>query len=403
MAVTGWWPRRLPPRRDVGSAALCAAVGAVLFAVGLYEPGASLPLLLVPFAVIVGADLLRGTAPLLALAVGVAAAGADAALGGSLGTWQVFFDLVYAACVYGPRAADRWLIGGSAVLTGAGFVAVLVVLHGSGTGWWRSVQAGVAVAMVVLLVTVVPATTGSVVRSHRDQAVAQREHARQVARLAELDHRAAVGAERARMARELHDVIAGHLTAIAVRSGAALRVADSPAALRESLEVVRDSSVRALTEMRAMIGVLRDADTDTDTDQPADHPGLAGVAELVDAARRGGLAVTLDDELAGADGLPTAVDLAGYRIVQEALTNALKHAAPGPVRVRLARTGGAVEVRVTSPLPDPGRAPAAPGSGTGLIGMRERTTLLGGTLHAGPDGTDWVVRARLPTPPEVDA
>ncbi|WP_207127371.1 sensor histidine kinase [Actinocatenispora comari] len=400
MAVTGWWPRRLPPRRDVGSAAVCATIGAVLFAVGLYQPNARLVLLLVPFAVIIAADLFRGTAPLLALAVGVAAVTADLLLGGSVSTWQVFFDLVYAACVYGPRGADRWLVAGSAVVSVAALVVLLLVLRADGQSWRLAVQAGVAVGMTVTLVTVLPATTGSVVRLHRDRLVEHREHARQLARLTELDHRAAVAAERAAMARELHDVIAGHLTAIAVGSAAALRTAgDSAPALREAVQLARDNSVQGLTEMRAMIGLLREPGTDDDP--AATHPGLAGVGQLVDAA---GLAVTLHDDLTDADraALPTAVDLAGYRIVQEALTNALKHAGPGPVEVRLARAAGAVTVQVDSPLPGTDRDPAVPGTGAGLIGMRERATLLGGTLTAGPDGTRWAVRASLPLrAPEV--
>ncbi|BCJ34470.1 two-component sensor histidine kinase [Actinocatenispora thailandica] len=393
MAVTGWWPRRLPPRRDVGSAALCAAVGAVLYAVGLYDPKTPLALVLIPFAVIVCADLFRSTAPLLALAVGVAAVAADLLLGGSIGTWQVFFDLVYAACGYGPRGAVRWLIGASAVVTFAALVVTLLVLRADGSGWRLAVQAGVAVAMAVTLVTVLPATTGAAVRAHRDRLAEHREHARQLARLTELDHRASVAAERAAMARELHDVIAGHLTAIAVGSAAALRVAgDSAPALREALHRVRNDSVQGLTEMRAMIGLLREPDSD---EPPTTRPGLGGVARLVNTA---GVAVTLHDELTESDraALPTTVDLAGYRIVQEALTNALKHAAPGPVEVRLGRVTDAVTVLVTSPLAAAGRDPAAPGSGHGLIGMRERAALLGGTLTAGPDGNRWAVRARLP-------
>ncbi|MEV0841500.1 histidine kinase [Actinocatenispora sera] len=393
MAVTGWWPRRLPPRRDVGSAAACAAVGAVLFAVGLYEPNARLALLLIPFCAIVGADLLRSTAPLLALAVGVAAVTADLLLGGSISTWQVFFDLVYAACVYGPRGAGRWLLGGSVVVSLAALVVLLAVLRADGQSWRLALQAGVAIGMTATLVTVLPATTGAVVRVHRDQLAEHREHARQLARLTELDHRAAVAAERAAMARELHDVIAGHLTAIAVGSAAALRVAgDSAPALREAVQLARDNSVQGLTEMRAMIGLLRESGAD---EPSVTRPGLAGVAQLVDAA---GLAVTLHDQLTEADrtALPTAVDLAGYRIVQEALTNALKHAGPGPVEVRLGRTAAAVTVQVESPLAGADRDPAVPGSGAGLIGMRERATLLGGTLTAGPDGTRWAVRASLP-------
>lgn len=137
MTSAGWWPRRRPPRRDVLCAAGLAAAGVLLFAVGLYDDSVRHPaLLLVPLAAIVGADLVRGTAPLLALCVGVAALAGDAALGGSIGTWLVFTDLLYAACLYGPRTAARWLLRGSVLVTLATVVAMLFVLQDQS---WRAV------------------------------------------------------------------------------------------------------------------------------------------------------------------------------------------------------------------------------------------------------------------------
>src|SRR4051794_16940122 len=119
MRADGWWPRRRPPRRDLLSAAAWTAAGVVLYAVGLYSQDSLGPaaLLLVPLAVAGAADLLRGVAPLLALAVGTLAVGADVVLGGSLGPWLVFTDLIYAACLYGPKRAGRLLIRGTVLLT----------------------------------------------------------------------------------------------------------------------------------------------------------------------------------------------------------------------------------------------------------------------------------------------
>ncbi|WP_203657307.1 sensor histidine kinase [Actinocatenispora rupis] len=397
MTSAAWWPRRRPPRRDVLCAAGLCAAGVLLFAVGLYDSRIGHPaLLLVPLAVAVGADLLRGTAPLLALCVGVAAVTADALLGGSIGTWLVFTDLLYAACLYGPRRVATWLLRGSVLLTVATVVAMLIVLQDQ--SWRLVIQGSVVLGGLAALTTVVPASTGEVVRHHRDRAAEHREHARQVARLAELDHRAAVAAERARMARELHDLVANHLSAIAIQSTAALRVAtDSPELMAETMGVIRENSVQGLAEMRAMIGLLRDTDA---AEEPVASPGMAGVPALVDAARRDGLRVDLHPYEVGGP-LPASVELAGYRIVQESLTNALKHARPGPAEVRLTRTAEALSVLVSTPLRD--AIDAVPGAGAGLVGMRERATLLGGTLTAGPEDGHWVVRACLPLTPRKES
>lgn len=181
-------------------------------------------------------------------------------------------------------------------------------------------------------------------------------------------------------------MVANHLSAIAIHSTAALSI-DEPDTSREALTVIRENSVEGLAEMRRLIGILRDGD-----DEPAAVPTLDGLGALVDGARTGGLDVTLD---AAPGRVPAPVELAAYRIVQESLTNALKHGCPGRVSVALVRRDGVLEVRVTSPY---GRrdGPRVPGSGAGLVGMRERAALLGGAFDAGPDGASWTVRATLP-------
>jgi signal transduction histidine kinase len=198
------------------------------------------------------------------------------------------------------------------------------------------------------------------------------------------------------MARELHDMVANHLSAIAIHSTAALSI-DSPATSREALGVIRENSVQGLAEMRRLIGLLRDAGAEQEA---VATPTLDGLDALVAQARVNGRGSGLEFELCderrpGPDPLPAPVELAAYRIVQESLTNALKHAAPGTVRVRVARTGGLLTVAVESPCAD--RPPRrAPGSGAGLIGMQERTELLGGEFTAGREGPLWRVRAVLP-------
>ncbi|CAL9447317.1 hypothetical protein SUDANB145_02367 [Streptomyces sp. enrichment culture] len=377
-----------PHRFDVYVAAGGLLGGVLLWAIGLGVRPADDPIvlfdgrwpLLLPLAVTAGCELLRRAAPRTAVLIGTAALVLDTMTQGSLITLLMYTDLGYAVVLYGSPATARrvpWIAG---LLTVAATVVPFAV--------WRVPEA-LLVGVAVGVVTFAPASTGLIVRSHREAADAARLRAEQTALLAEMDRVQAVSAERARMARELHDMVANHLSAIAIHSTAALSL-DDPATTRQALGVIRENSVEGLSEMRRLIGILRDTGGDT---EPSAAPTLDGLGALVDGARANGLDVTLD--AAHGTDLPAPVELAAYRIVQESLTNALKHAAKGPVRVCLTRADGALHVRVTSPYGDPG-APRAPGSGAGLVGMRERAALLGGTFDAGPDGALWTVRAALP-------
>ncbi len=190
------------------------------------------------------------------------------------------------------------------------------------------------------------------------------------------------------MARDLHDVVAGHLSAIALQSEAVLSVAgDDPATVRTVLASVRENSVQSLAEMKAMIDLLRAEEPDPHT-APA---RLADLERLLDSARAAGLDVTVQAELGGE--LPAAVDLTAYRIVQEALTNAVKHAAGSQARVMVRRDGDVVVVEVTNNLT---AVPSAV-EGTRLVSMRERAAALGGTLTAGLAAGGWRVHVVLPT------
>ncbi|MEU0474266.1 sensor histidine kinase [Streptomyces olivaceus] len=385
-----------PHRFDVRVAVGGLLGGLLLWGIGLGVRPADEPVvlfdgrwpLLAPLVVMAGCELLRRDAPRTGLLVGTAALIADTLTQGSLVTVIMYTDVMYAAVLYGPPPSARripWITG---LLTVAGTVVPFAL--------WRTPEA-LLIGVAVGIVSFAPASTGLIVRNHREAADAALLRAEQTALLAEKDRVQAVTAERSRMARELHDMVANHLSAIAIHSTAALSL-DDAATTRQALGVIRENSVAGLAEMRRLIGILRD-EGGGDTGSAA-APTLDGLDALVDGARANGLDVTLD--AAPGENLPAPVELAAYRIVQESLTNALKHASKGPVHVRLARHAGGLRVHVTSPY-GAGDTPRAPGSGAGLVGMRERAALLHGTFEAGavahPDAagdTIWAVCATLP-------
>ena len=195
--------------------------------------------------------------------------------------------------------------------------------------------------------------------------------------------------ERVQLARELHDTVAHHVSAIAIQAQAGRALAaTSPDSPVEALRVIEAEASRTLAEMRAMVRVLRHGTAAEYAPQPgvADLPGLAG-----DSPAGALVEVTLAGDLAG---LPVAVDAAVYRIVQEAVTNALRHArAATRVDVRVERNGSAVHLQVR----DDGAPGTTPGHGYGLVGMVERASALGGSCHAGPlPERGWTVEATLP-------
>ncbi len=197
--------------------------------------------------------------------------------------------------------------------------------------------------------------------------------------------------ERVALARELHDIVAHHVSAIAVQAQAGRAVAGQrPEAALEALVAIEGEASRTLAEMRAMVRVLRDG-------APAERAPRPGVADLVSLARRAPVPV-VDVELPdGLDELPPQVDAAVYRLAQEALTNALRHARNASrVEIRVVTDAGRLRLRVT----DDGRTDPARSvnHGFGLLGMTERVQLLGGTLRAGPaPGGGWAVDADMPT------
>src|SRR5213076_115 len=208
--------------------------------------------------------------------------------------------------------------------------------------------------------------------------VGDRERRAQIAeRERDLAAREAIVEERARIARELHDVIAHHVSMIVLQAGAERRVLDSASAsTREVLETVERTGRSALTEMRRLLGMLR-----ADASEPlTPQPGLTDVATLVTQLREAGLPVELEVEGEPRE-LPVGIELSAYRIVQEALTNALKHAGEARAWVKIRYTSDSLELEIA----DDGTGAASPAAtgGHGLVGMRERVALYGGRLDAG--------------------
>jgi signal transduction histidine kinase len=209
-----------------------------------------------------------------------------------------------------------------------------------------------------------------------------RQRAQTLQREQEAATQLAIDRERARLARELHDVVGHNVSVMVVQAGAARKVLDSaPDMAREALLAVEAGGRAAMTELRQVIGLL------TPETEPADlapQPGIDQLDDLAARIRETGVPVTLT--ITGPfTGLPAGVELTAYRVVQEALTNAVRHAAGAAVEISVSRTGGALRVEVT----DTGGSPSAAvsGGGRGLAGLRDRLAVYGGTLTAGPRPT----------------
>ena len=213
------------------------------------------------------------------------------------------------------------------------------------------------------------------------------------------ESRAAAAAERVRIARELHDVVAHSVGVMTVQAGAARMTArGNPAAATDVIAAIEESGREAMQELRRIVTVLR-AHPDAATQSPlTPQPGLADLGELKSRLEGAGVGVAVEVE-GTARVLPPAVDLTAYRIVQEALTNVLKHAGPATATVRVRYTEATVELEIA----DNGQARPGdpiPERGHGLVGMRERASLFGGTVEAGPHPQGgFQVRAVLPAPP----
>jgi signal transduction histidine kinase len=298
--------------------------------------------------------------------------------------WFGYLSLIvafFAAAASGHRRAG-WAVLAAAYVSSC-WLAPLA--------WHRPVASPVLALLAVawLAVVVLAAEAARMRRERQAEAAAARQ----------LDARRRASEERLRMARELHDVIGHNISLINIQAGVGLDLMDTrPQQARAALAAVRTVSGQALDELRAMVCALRETGQEVPR-TPA--PGLALLPDLVCATRAAGLAVATS--VAGRPrALPAAVDLAAYRIVQESLTNAARHAGPAAeVTVRLTYGRHDISIEVADDGPALGASGNGAGQrreGTGIPGMRERALALGGELEAGPrPGAGFGVRARLPT------
>jgi signal transduction histidine kinase len=370
-----------PPRRRVPSAADAALAAAVLVGaeaeLALRVPADERLIAALTPLPIAAALLARRARPVPAA---LALLGAIAVQ--SLLLRPEFFPVANMAAVccasyaIGAHTSQRTAAGGGAL------VALAVAAHALAfhpQGVWIALLAAVAV----------PWGLGRVIRGQRRATRAAHDRAGAVERRRERDARAAVTAERMRVARELHDAVAHNVSVIAIQAAGAegLVAAGDPRRAAEIAGLIETVARDALAELGRLRGGV----------PPDAPPGLAEVRELAERTREGGLPVEVRIE--GEPGrLPAGIDLAGFRIVQEALANASKHAGRARARVVVRYGPRAVELEIA----DDGRAPAPErraraGSGHGLVGMRERVAIYGGTLDAGRRaGGGFTVRARLP-------
>jgi signal transduction histidine kinase len=252
-----------------------------------------------------------------------------------------------------------------------------------------------------------PLALGSAKRDHHAYIAAVEERAERAERTREEEALRRVGEERLRIARELHDVVAHAMVAINVQAGVAAHLIDrQPDSARGALQQIKQVSGEALTDLRATLGVLRSGDDGPAPTRPAQ--GIAALEELAERVRAAGVEVNI--ELSGRRcTVPSAIEAALFRTVQEALTNVLRHSASreATVRLEVREASARVEVLDDGPcqaaaVPAGNGSPVAEGSGNGLRGMRERIAAHGGMVEAGPrpDG-GWRVQALLPLPPEA--
>lgn len=395
-------PFEVPPPALAMLYALLAVVFAALGLSGLWDVFSLLPervsvwwtlATAVPACLLV---LLKRRAPLGGLIAATVLFAADLLTVGGIVPLLVVLELMHALIL--SLSAERRRQVFTAVMAVCVLVGVLALLRSS------DIRIALMVALPFGALLLFSYWYANSTAQSRELVELYRQRADDAARLAELDRAAAVSGERERMARELHDIVAGHVAAVAIRSEAALMsggsggagAATSPADddARESpervaLRAVRDASLDAHGALRSMITVLREGSEDFSA-----PVGRELLPKLVEEAERSGVSVTLRDEIEAP--LSAPVDHAAGRVVQEALANSVRHASGAEVEVRLAETDRAVLVEVLSVGGSPISAPGLQGSGLGLGLLAERVRILGGDFTAGREGEAWVVRARLP-------
>jgi signal transduction histidine kinase len=320
---------------------------------------------------------LRRRWPIAVLAVVVGATAWTDASTGSVWVAAIEFAAIlvaaYSVVVYVRHPIAAW----------AATLAAAAALAARGSGW---PPLGARTAPFVILGALWLAV--STIRRRQERAEHWQERAQQLERMQELERELVLRDERRRIARELHDVVTHAVSVMTLQTGAArgLVSRDPPRAVA-ILQAVEEGGREALTELRDLLGLLT-----ADEEAPlAPQPGVADVEALVERLVAAGVPVTLTVE-GEARALPAGIDLAGYRIIQEALTNSLRYARGAPACVTIRFAEGALELEVA----DDGLTEHAPTPGRGLIGMRERAALYGGTVETRVGSAGFTIRARLP-------
>jgi signal transduction histidine kinase len=354
-------------------AALAAVTGVVLVAPGAQAPPPTPTIVL--WAVALAAPLvLRRLIPLVVLVVTTIHFTRYWAVGqlNEIASWLVLGVAVYSAAAYAERRRAPWVCG-----------TCLLGLIGAGVAPTLRAGAGpvelAAVALFDALPFLLGWSLGTMMRTLRDYRMTLEERNRQLDQEREANARRAVLEERVRIARELHDVVAHHVSVMGVQAGVARRLFDrDPNEALGAIGSVELASRQAIADLQQLVGVLRRQE---EGDDLAPQPSLQQLPELVEHMRQTGLPVTLTTRGQPRQ-LPAGVELSAYRIIQEALTNTLKHAGPARASVTVRYDNGAVEVEVVDDGQGP--PPDRPGTGgKGLVGMRERVNLYGGRLEAG--------------------
>ena len=371
--------RRQPLLADVTLAVALAALAAIT-GVALVAPRAqvappSTPVI-VAWAVALAAPLvLRRRWPLVVLAVTTLHFTRYWAVGqvNEIASWVILGVAVYSAAAYADRRRARWMCGACLLwLIGSGVVLSARV------GPIGAVEVA-AIAMFDALPFLLAWPLGAMMRRLREYRVVLEDRNRQLDQEREVNARRAVLEERVRIARELHDVVAHHVSVMGVQAGVARRLFDrDPPEAVAAIGSVETASRQAIADLQQLVGVLRRQE---EGDDLAPQPSLQRLPELVEHMRQTGLPVKLTTT-GKPQQLPAGVELSAYRIIQEALTNTLKHAGPAQAAVAVRYDNGAVEVEVV----DDGQGPPPARQGTGgkgLVGMQERVRLYGGRLEAG--------------------
>lgn len=375
-----------PFGRDAAGAAVLGLVevGLNVVAFTVAEPDLRPPLaafaLQVPFVgVAAGAIAWRRRTPRAVLAVVVVAAVAGAMVHAEASVGGPFFSPLIAAYTVGACCRRRTAVTAVGATAALMSVATLTMIAAPALPFGAQPNAARLVfgtVMSILALAVAAVAGAGVVRQREKRA------------------RQAVVAERGRIARELHDVAAHHLSSMVVQAGAAEhQMTNDPEQARQVLHTIREQGSATLAQMRQIVGALREDDGDG-----AAPPTLRHAPQLVDEARDAGCQVTFIVEGRRPDPLPPAVDFAGYRVLQESLTNARRHAPGAAVLASVAYHDDAVEVEVTNEAAPDTPPPSEPTGGHGVTGMRERVALAGGELTAAPNPKGgWRVHAVLPT------